>query len=175
MVCVTVGRIFFVRASKLSRNTLILCIPIIAAVSAGCGAFSGAIAGAAVQGVLMGATLSPSPDIENWPFESSHRTLELGCGSENVLAHVSPDNVLFSVLDDDLQLERDRTIPGELRYFRMTRLAGKGGEFIVTEKGLDEFAVDWFLIHDAVHVELAYVLGEKRMFCTIEKDHPASY
>ena len=167
------GNSYHRSARLIARGILASCLSTIVIPSSGCGGFSGAIAGAAVEGALLGTALSPPPEGGNWPFESSPRSLDLGCGAEKFVIKVSPDDALLTISGDFVEFERDYTAPELFRYFRMTRLPREENDFIVTENSLDEFRTDWFTLQSDELTELKY--GDKTTSCIIESQRPASY
>ena len=160
-------------ARLITRGAVAFCLSTIIISSSGCGGFSGAIAGAAFEGALLGAGLNASPEAGNWPFESSPSSLELECDEEKIVIKVSPDNALLTISGDFVELERDHTTPKQFRYFRMTRRPREEEDFIVTEKSVDEFRTDWFALHSDKLAEIKY--GDKATSCIIETQQPVSY
>lgn len=156
----------------IARGAVVSCLSTIMISSGGCGGFSGAIAGAAFEGGLLGAGVAASPEEGNWPFDASPRNLGLECGAEEILIKISPDKAVFTVSGDFVELERDHTKPEQFRYFRMTRLPREDDDFIVTEKSVDEFRTDWFALRSDKLAELKY--GDKTTSCTIASQQPAS-
>jgi hypothetical protein len=157
---------------KTGRAAIASCVSIVVVLSSGCAGFSGAIAGAAVQGALLGAGLSPSYQGENWPFEDDPKSLQLKCGEEQIWVEVSPGRAILTIPDDVVELERDYTKPKQFRYFRMTRLPPEEGDLVVTEKGQDDFRTDWFVLLSDGLAELGY--GDMTKSCIVERQETAS-
>lgn len=157
----------------IARGAVASCLSMIVILSNGCGGLLGAVAGSAVEGALLGVAISPPSEGVNWPFEDSPRSLELECGAEKIVLEVSPDNVLLTISDDVVELERDYTTPEQFSYFRMTRLPREEHDFIVTENSLEEFRTDWFTLHSDELAELTY--GDTTTSCIIKSQRPASY
>lgn len=168
------GKPYPCSARSVARGAAVFCLSTIIISSSGCGGFSGAIAGAAFEGTLLGAGLGSPSEGGDWPFEASPSNLELACGEEKIVVKVSPDIALLTISDDLVELERDHTAPKQFRYFRMTRPPREEvDELIVTEKSVDEFRTDWFTLHSDELAELKY--GDKATSCVIETQQPVSY
>lgn len=159
-------------ARPIVRVAMAICMSTIVISSSGCGGFSGAIAGAAVEGALLGAAIGSQSEGVNWPFEASPISMELNCGAEKIMMKVSPDNAFLNLSDEFVEMKRDYTTPDKLSYFRMTPIPREEDDFIVTEKASGEFKTDWLTLDSKEFAELKF--GDKTISCIVESIRPAS-